>query len=370
MAPLLPTIQEHFKHVPHSEILVPLLLTTPALCIALLSPLAGMASDQFGPRRLLLWSLGVYSIAGTAPMYLQSLPSIFASRLLVGVAEAGALISSMALLSHYFAGDARQKWFAYQNVVLPLLAALILTVTGRLGDFSWRATFMMYAIGALMWILALVFLHEIPHELMRGRLIRFPPLRHLLPIIVIAVPGSIAFYAAPIELSYLLRRHGFELPSVSANVTAVGLVLGPLGALVSRRLTHWSVGKVVSLAMLAMGIGLATMAVGARMPIIACGLILQQMGGSLMITTGSTFAVGLASPEDRGVFSGAWWFCYMMAQFAAPLFLTALLAITNDQSATVLTAGALAGVSCAWLLTWRVFGNAVVSPETPAALAH
>lgn len=368
MAPLLPTIQASFHGAPYAHVLVPLLLTAPALFLALLSPVAGLLANRFGTRRLLLVSLGLYGIAGTAPMYLASLDSILASRLLVGVAEAGLATSAATLVSTYFSGDARQKWYAYQVMLLPWIGAVLITATGLIGDVSWRMTFALYAI-SLLWVLfGWVFLFDPPRlaEAGRGRL---PPRRHVLLITAIQVPGSLFFYASAIELAYLLKEHGAAAPSTAADVTALGLIIGPLGALLSRKLTHVRVGSLLAIAMGAMAAGLAVMGLGRDVPVIATGLVIQQLGGGLLLPTTITFVLGLAQPRDRGAYAGVWYSCHMIGQFLTPLVLAALMWMTGTRMWSVLAAAAIAASTCAWLLSSAALRQPLVAPEAPA-LGH
>lgn len=364
IAPLLATIQAAFHGVPHASVLVPLLLTAPSLFLALLSPVAGVLADWLGARRVLLWSLALYGAAGTAPMYLPTLSSIFCSRLLVGVAEAGLMTCATTLLSGYFSGDARQKWFAYQNVLLPWLAAVLIAATGLIGDVSWRLTFGIYALSLVALLFAAVFLFEPPHSASKVGGARLPPWRHCALITAIAVPGSIAFYVAPVEVAFLLKQQGASAPSTAANVTALGLVLGPLGALFSRKLTRAPVGSLIAVSMAAMGVGLALMAVGHFVIMIAVGLVIQQMGGGLMLVTGMTYVLSLAIPEDRGAYAGVWWFLYMAAQFITPLVMSGLLWLTGGRSSAVLAAGGLVASTCIWLLSAKPLRRPVVAPIT------
>jgi MFS family permease len=126
VAPILASMQAHFQNVPHSDIWVPLVMTAPALCIALLSPLAGVLADRFGARRVLLISLAIYAVFGTAPLYLESLYAIVVTRFGVGIAEAGILTCTMTLVGVLFKGDERQRWLAYQSGTAPAAAALLL----------------------------------------------------------------------------------------------------------------------------------------------------------------------------------------------------------------------------------------------------
>ena len=362
MAPLLPTMQASFHAVRYAQVLVPLLLTAPALLLALLAPVAGLVANRFGTRRLLLASLSLYGVAGTAPMYLQSLDAILASRLLVGVAEAGLATSAVTLVSAYFSGDARQKWYAYQVMLLPWIGAVLIAVTGLIGDVSWRMTFGLYAISLLWVLLAKLFLFEPPRTAGAGRG-RLPPWRRLLLVAAIQVPGSLFFYVSAVEVAFLLKDHGAAAPSTAANVTALGLIIGPLGALLSRKLTHIRVGNLIAIAMALMAAGLAIMALGRDVPVIATGLVVQQVGGGLLLPTAITFVLSLAGPAERSAYAGVWYSCQMVGQFVTPLVMSALMWMTGARTGSVMVAAALAASTCFWLLSSGALRGPLVAPE-------
>ena len=365
MAPLLPTMQASFHATRYAHVLVPLLLTAPALLLALLAPVAAVLANRFGTRRLLLVSLGFYGVAGTAPMYLQSLEAILASRLLVGVAEAGLATSAVTLVSAYFSGDARQKWYAYQVMLLPWIGAMLIAVTGLIADVSWRMTFGLYAVSLLWVMLAKLFLFEPPRMADAGRG-RLPPWRHLLLVAAIQVPGSLFFYASAVEVAFLLKAHGATAPSTAANVTALGLIIGPLGALLSRKLTHIRVGTLLALAMASMAAGLTVMALGRDVALIALGLVVQQVGGGLLLPTVITFVLGLAGPADRSAYAGVWFSCQMVGQFLTPLVMSALTWLTGARTGSVLAAAALAACTCLWLLSSGALRGPLVAPAAQA----
>src|SRR4051812_34761909 len=57
LPPVLPAMSEEFATTPGSEALVPLVLTVPALFIALLAPFAGAIIDKLGRKRVLIVAL-------------------------------------------------------------------------------------------------------------------------------------------------------------------------------------------------------------------------------------------------------------------------------------------------------------------------
>ena len=67
LAPVVPKLMAEYGNEPGHEWLVPMVLTLPALCSAILCPFAGMLGDYFGRRTLLLASFLLYAVAGIAP---------------------------------------------------------------------------------------------------------------------------------------------------------------------------------------------------------------------------------------------------------------------------------------------------------------
>lgn len=72
LAPVLPRMQDHFAGVPGSAALVPVVLTVPALALAVLAPFAGVIVDRLGRKRLLVAATILYALFGTAPLWLDS----------------------------------------------------------------------------------------------------------------------------------------------------------------------------------------------------------------------------------------------------------------------------------------------------------
>ncbi|GAB3098170.1 MFS transporter [Aestuariicella hydrocarbonica] len=367
IAPILGVMSQHFSDTPNSQVLVPLLLTAPALCLALLSPLAGMLGNRIGYRPVILVSLTFYGITGVAPIFLESLHAILISRLLVGIAEAGIVTCCMAIMSHYFTGDDRQKWFTITNIAMPWAGAVVIAGTGMLGSMDWRLTFASYGLSLLVLVAAVIYLFEpvIEREpstpAATADKTNFPGWPVTLRIVLIAITGSVAFYIAPVKLAFLLQDQGVNSPSVNANIMALGLVVGgPSGAVLARLLKHRNVGTVLAMAMGTMTAGLAIMALGNNAITIGAGTVIQQMGGGMMLVTAMTYVMSLAQPNQRGTFSGIWWFTYTMANFVTPLLMSALLFLTDSHSASVLAAGGLIIVVCLWLLTANAFRRQIV----------
>jgi MFS family permease len=115
LAPVLPRMQAHFADVDNSAVLVPIVLTLPALVIALLAPFAGLIADRLGRKPLLLASMLLYVLCGVLPLWLDSLHTIVLSRAGIGLAEAGIMTCCTTLMGDYYSGARRERLFAIAN---------------------------------------------------------------------------------------------------------------------------------------------------------------------------------------------------------------------------------------------------------------
>src|SRR5690348_17025398 len=86
ISPALPQMAAAFSGVQNAAFLVKMVLTIPALMIAVCSPVAGRLIDRHGRLKILRLSLVLYAIAGTSGFYLDNLYAILISRAILGIA--------------------------------------------------------------------------------------------------------------------------------------------------------------------------------------------------------------------------------------------------------------------------------------------
>ena len=127
LAPNLPLLFRHFADTPGKEFLIPMIITLPSLGIVLLGPVAGLLADRWGRRRLMLWALALFAIAGCAPVFLDDLRAILGAQVLLGVAEAVIITNCNTLLGDYFEEAERNRWLGIQSIIGPVFAATALT---------------------------------------------------------------------------------------------------------------------------------------------------------------------------------------------------------------------------------------------------
>jgi len=120
------------------------MLTLPALCVALLAPVAGTVVDFFGRRRTLIVGLLIYAVVGVLPVFLESLSTIIASRIALGIVESAIVTASTTLIGDYFHGESRKKCLRTRRR-WPRCPPSCWPVGGALGNLGWRGPFLAYA---------------------------------------------------------------------------------------------------------------------------------------------------------------------------------------------------------------------------------
>ena len=114
IAPSLPSIRKHFATVPNADYLVRLVLTLPALFIALGAPLVGIMIDRLGRKPLLVLALCLYGIAGSSGFVLNNLNWLLVSRAFLGVSVAGIMTIATTLIADYYTGATRAQFLGLQ----------------------------------------------------------------------------------------------------------------------------------------------------------------------------------------------------------------------------------------------------------------
>ncbi|WP_181405196.1 MFS transporter [Aestuariibacter sp. GS-14] len=377
ISPIVGTLFQHFSGQAYARVLVPLLLTAPALCLALCSPIAGKLANRIGGKKVLVGSLAFYGLMGAAPMLVDSLYGMLASRLLLGVAEAGIITGSMVLTAAYFNGDERQKWIAYQNIALPLIGAALLFAVGQVSRIDWHYTFALYGLSFLVFIAAAAVLYEpaitgnasgslaapvTPASSPSSSASSVIPLNTMLLLVALAIPGSLAFYAVPVKLSFVLQELGQGSPAVVGQIMSMGLIFGsPVGAILARLVKRWAFGKALALAMALMGAGLILLGIASDTATVTAAVIIQQAGGGLMLVVALTYVLHVAPVQFSGSYSGFWWLVYTLANFATPLVLTTIDTFTSSSAVTMLVVGLIIVALPMWLLNAKRLSASMTS---------
>ncbi|WP_249674279.1 MFS transporter [Pseudomonas abieticivorans] len=330
LAPVLPRMQVHFADTPGSAVLVPVALTLPALVVALLAPFAGMIADRTGRKPLLLVAMLLYTLCGTLPLWLDSLPAIVASRAGIGLAEAAIMTCCTALMGDYYSGGRRERLFALQMVATSLSAALFMAVGGHLGQDNWRAPFALYAVGLVFLPLMALLLWEPRAQAASEVVGRRMPWRGLAPLLGLALLAGLSLFIVPVQAGYLLNLLGVDAPQqigLTMGGNQVGVVLGALSfRLIGRARPSWLLLLAFALA----GSGGLLMAGAGSHTLVSLAVFINGLGIGLMLPTLITRIMAQVDFSQRGRASGLFTAAIFAGEFVSPLVVLAMTAGVNS----------------------------------------
>lgn len=347
LVPVLPQIMGQFHDVPGFEFLVPLMLTLPALCVALLAPVAGVIVDKLGRRRTLIGALVIYAFAGMAPMVLSDLHVIIATRVVVGAMEAMIVTASTTLIGDYFSGATREKWLANQTALASISSIPLSLLGGALGNFGWRAPFaayglsLVYAVGLLIWTWEPQ--RNDVAEMKQGVAGQSFSWASRVPIALMAIFGGIMFFTMQIQVTNLLAdSYGIRSAAALGVYTATAGLSVAVGTLIYRAIGKFNFSVQLALAFGMLGCSYVMMNHVSQTSQFTIWLVVNQLGAGILLPTLVVFAMSQLPFEMRGRGTGI----FMMGWWLGQPLSTQIAAVLKERTGSLAAAMQVLGIVC------------------------
>jgi MFS family permease len=333
IGPVLPAMQQYFASVPGIETLVPVVVTMPMLVLGALAMAIGAVSDRVGRKRVLVGALILYAVAGTAPLYLDSIHSILATRALVGLAEAAVMTISTSFIGDYFSGAQRDRYASLQVTFASTSAFVFNLMGGALGAYGWRVPFMAYALPLLLAPLVQIFIWDTRNaahtqtadNLAAANEPAFNP--WLLALIcAIAFVVGLVFMVVPVHLSFMLVELGVHSTNeigLAYALNSVGIIAGTLafGWFLASRL---AVLQQFALGTLIGGVGFLTMGAAHDSTLLTLGGAINGIGCGVALPALVSWGLRSLPFARRGFGTGAFTATQFIGYFCSPLIVMAM----------------------------------------------
>ncbi|WP_321858499.1 MFS transporter [Paraburkholderia tropica] len=346
IGPVLPEMQRHFADVAGIETLVPVVVTMPMLVLGALAMVIGAISDKVGRKRVLVGSLVLYAIAGTAPLYLDSIHAILASRALVGLAEAAAMTVSTSFIGDLFTGARRDRYAALQITVASTSAFVFNLMGGMLGAYGWRAPFVAYALPLLLAPLVQIFIWDTRAALTEAhaRAAADEPVFRpwLLALICLAAFGvGLVFMIVPVHLSFMLVQLGVHSTSAigfAYAVNSAAIIVGTLcfGWVLASRCT---VLQQFVLGTLVCGLGFVCMGTAHDETMLTVGGAINGVGCGIVLPALVSWGLRSLPFSRRGFGTGAFTAAQFIGYFCSPIIVMGMVMHSGSRFAVVQTWG-------------------------------
>jgi MFS family permease len=315
LAPGIPLFLNHFKNVAHVSALVPMLITVPAVMIAIASPFAGALSDAVGRKRVLLAAVALYGVCGMAPLVLDNIYSLLGSRIGVGAAEGMLMTVGKTLIGDYFAGERRQRWIGYQSGIDACLGSLTWLLGGVLAGGNWRGPFLLYTIS----VPVLFTLYPMPPP-PPGWYREIPPRREfpwrMMGIIRHSFSDEPDVFLVPVNIP--ARDPGIDSSGRIGALTAIASP-GPLGALLYARSRVHSSPILIGIALGCIGIAFIGIGLVHDYRLAIAFGFLEQVGNGIAGAATVTWTLSCLPFEHRGRGMGMWSAFLVAGIFLSPM---------------------------------------------------
>lgn len=346
MFPAVPAIIDHFAADPDASWKVPMMVSAPGLTIALIAPFAGWFVDRIGRRPLLIGATLLYGVFGTAPFFLDSLNAVFASRLLLGVAEAAILTIVNTLIGDYWEDKGRRDWLMLQGVAGPFLASGVIALSGPATAIRWNGIFLVYLIAFPIFFAMMAWLFEPKRqghsvaEIDRTDRGATPfPWRPVALLGLVTLCASGLYYVFIINGGLAFREVGVTDPAQLSAMTALPSLSVIVGALIFRALGGRSNAVQLSAFFLMLGLGLFGIGIATSAKWMIAALVVQQTGAGMAVPSLIAWAQTKLPFEHRGRGMGAWTACFFFGQFSSPWLVHKLNDATGTMQGAFMTAG-------------------------------
>ncbi len=352
ISPALPQMTVAFASIENANFIVKMVLTIPALMIALVSPVAGRLIDRYGRLGILRISLLVYAVSGSAGYYLDNLFAILISRVVLGIAVGMSMTIVITLIADYFEGKERLKFVGLQIAFMSLGGILFIGLGGVLADVSWRYPFLLYLFALLVFPLTLFFLKE-PKAIKQSNQqqldLKAPPIIWMLFFNTMLM--WIIFFLIPVQIPFYLKSIGVEKNSLVGAAIASSTLFSAISSFsYSRIKARFSFLTVFFIGYLLMAAGFLCIAVSASYLWAVIAMMITGLGMGMMIPNTNMWVMKIVPPEIRGKEIGKLTTFWFMGQFLSPLIIFPVLNVLSLSSTFMLASGFLFLMSVGFLI--------------------
>ncbi|MBR3192003.1 MFS transporter [Bosea sp. (in: a-proteobacteria)] len=333
IAPALPGLERLFAGDPNAALLTRLLVPAPSLSVAIFAPLAGIAADRIGRRPLLLFGVILFVLSGCAGLVLPDLPTIFASRLVLGIAVALIMTAQTALIGDYFTGDDRNALTGLQISARNLGGLVFILSAGWVATLSPRLPFAIYALAAaflpLMWLVIV----DLPRLSPAGVNLADPSDKQggwrlpLALLVLLQGATNMIFFIMPTQLAFFLDAQGYDSAIMTGSALGVLMLSGGGFALLYARIQR-AVGYagIFALGYGAMALGFLMLLLASTTAAIFAAVAAIGAGYALVSPGFVALALNLAPAQKRGLAGGILTASIFIGQFCSPLVSTPVIA--------------------------------------------
>lgn len=363
IAASLPKMAAVFSNVPNSDFLAKLILTIPALFIAVFSPIFGRLADKIGRLSILNISLVFYAFGGISGFFLDNIYLILVGRAVLGIAVAGIVTMAITLSGDYFKGKERDQFMGLQAAFMAMGGVIFVSGGGFLADISWRYPFLIYAFSLVVLIMSVILLKKpIADSADAVDMDESKIPKEIWNIFLLAFLAMVIFYMVPTQIPFVIKSIGIQEASYAGIAIAVTtLSASVLGLSYGKIKQLLSVKAIFYIVFTFMALGFFIIPFTDSFSQVIGSMILVGMGMGLLMPNLNTWLLSVTPESTRGAAVGLMSSSVFIGQFFSPVFTEPL-----SEYGIANIFGVAGGFSLIIIvpLVWYIFQSKALSTET------
>lgn len=347
VAPALPFISEAFPDA--SDSVISLIITLPALAIALTGIFLGALSDKIGKIKVLIVSIAIFTIAGSSGYYLDNIYALLAGRFFLGIGIAGITCTTSSLIPCYYEGITRARVLGYQAAAMGFGVLVLEMSGGWLAGISWHAAFLIYLVGIVILAGVLLTMREpVLPKIMRDKdesPEQFPTAPLLMAYITLFL-GNMLFFLMPVKFPYLIAT--MDAARILGENTALtsGLFLGIMGCASSlmglaygRIVWRFHRNTILTATFVFFGLGYCLLGLASSLVVVGIAVVCVGIAEGILMPTILTWIATITPKQFLGRASGGFSVFLNLGQFASTLAIVPVIAIASTYGVMFVTFG-------------------------------
>jgi len=313
----LPLISHTFSDIPNIEFLSKLMLTIPAIVIALFSPIAGYIIDKWGRLKPLYFGISLFIIGGSSGFYLHDFYVILVGRGVLGLGVSLIMTSSTALIGDYFSEEVRHKFMSKQGMTTALGGIVFISAGGLLAQMNWSYPFAIYLIPILFVPFLVKSLYEPKkHKHTQGLEVGMK----LLPVYFTAFFVMVLFYMLPTQFPYLIVNTLGGKPQTIGFVIATAMTFNALTSMQYAKIkARFSFMQIYAVTFALFALGLFIISQASSISGLYFATAPMGMGFGLLFVNTNAWFLSRVPAHKRGRASGVLTSSFFLGQFASPI---------------------------------------------------
>jgi len=235
ISPVLPSIASSLNITSREANLLIVVFTLPGI---FLSPLMGIAADRFGRKKVLIPSLVVFGICGSACFFVDSFSILLLLRFMQGAGSASIGSLNQTIIGDLFPGKERIRAMGYNSSVVSIGTLIYPAIGGAVALLGWHYPFLVSSLAFPVALLVAFNLNtpELLNNRRFGEYLKtsFTLIRrkNVLSLYFGTMSAFILLYGILLSFYPFLMRQRFEASTFGIGLvisaTSVGAILGAL----------------------------------------------------------------------------------------------------------------------------------------------